>query len=43
MTLQELYYFHPDALNLAASWLVSGLISTESELIALALRFVALN
>jgi len=43
MTIQELYYFYPDSLNQAAAWLVSGLISTESELIALTLRFEAIK
>lgn len=43
MTTLELMMSHPRELNLAATWLVSGLITTESELIALTLKYVHLS
>ncbi len=38
-TTLELVAFYPKALAMATPWLVSGLISTESELIDLTLKY----
>lgn len=38
-TTLELVAFYPKALALATPWLVSGLISTEAELIELTLKY----
>jgi hypothetical protein len=38
-TTLELVAFYPRALSMAAPWLVSGLISTEVELIELTLKY----
>lgn len=38
-TTLELVAFYPKALAMATPWLVSGLISTEAELIELTLRY----
>lgn len=43
MSLREVYFLYPDSLNKAVAWLVSGLITTESELIGLALQYEALK